>query len=74
MPNPKRRHSQQRGRKRRTHYKATAETWSIDATTGESHLRHRAHWVEGKLFYKGKLVIDNTPAPAAAATEGENNQ
>ena len=44
MPNPKRRHSQQRSAKRRTHYKATAETWSVDAVTGETHLRHRAHW------------------------------
>ncbi len=74
MPNPKRRHSAQRGAKRRTHYKAFAETWSIDGTTGESHLRHRAHWVEGKLYYKGKLVIDNAPAAPAATTEGENNQ
>ncbi|MEY4280704.1 MAG: hypothetical protein RIQ61_130, partial [Bacteroidota bacterium] len=30
MPNPKRRHSQQRGAKRRTHYKAVAETFSVD--------------------------------------------
>ncbi|MBC7553979.1 MAG: 50S ribosomal protein L32 [Taibaiella sp.] len=74
MPNPKRRHSQQRGRKRRTHYKAFAETWSVDSTTGESHLRHRAHWVEGKMFYKGKLVIDNSPAEAAAPdTDVESN-
>lgn len=73
MPNPKRRHSAQRGAKRRTHYKAFAETWSIDGTTGESHLRHRAHWVEGKLYYKGKLVVDNSPA-APAAAEGETNQ
>ena len=71
MPNPKRRHSQQRGAKRRTHYKATAETWSIDKTTGESHLRHRAHWVEGKLYYRGKVVVDKAPA---AAAEGETNQ
>ena len=70
MPNPKRRHSQQRGAKRRTHYKAQAETWSIDSVTGESHLRHRAHWVEGKLYYRGKVVVDNTPAVA----EGEQNQ
>lgn len=69
MPNPKRRHSQQRGRKRRTHYKAEAATWSIDAVTGESHLRHRAHWVEGKLYYKGRVVMDKTPA----STEGETN-
>ncbi|MBE2288683.1 MAG: 50S ribosomal protein L32 [Flavipsychrobacter sp.] len=72
MPNPKRRHSQQRGAKRRTHYKATAETWSIDKTTGESHLRHRAHWVEGKLYYRGNVVIDKTPA--TPEVESEPNQ
>jgi len=60
MPNPKRRHSQQRSAKRRTHYKATAETFSVDPITGESHLRHRAHWSEGKLVYRGRTVIDNT--------------
>jgi len=70
MPNPKRRHSQQRGAKRRTHYKAVAATWSVDSVTGESHLRHRAHWVEGKLYYKGRVVMDKTPA----TTEGETNQ
>jgi large subunit ribosomal protein L32 len=72
MPNPKRRHSQQRGAKRRTHYKATAETWSIDPVTGESHLRHRAHWVEGKLYYRGRVVVDKNPA-AADTAEGETN-
>lgn len=71
MPNPKRRHSQQRGAKRRTHYKATAETWSTDQVTGETHLRHRAHWVEGKLYYRGKVVVDKAPA---TETEGETNQ
>ena len=70
MPNPKRRHSQQRGGKRRTHYKAEAATWSIDQVTGESHLRHRAHWVEGKLYYRGKVVMDKTPATA----DGDQNQ
>lgn len=69
MPNPKRRHSQQRSAKRRTHYKATAETWSTDATTGETHLRHRAHWVEGKLYYRGKIVMDKNPAEEADTTE-----
>ena len=48
---------------------ATAETWSIDKTTGESHLRHRAHWVEGKLFYKGNVVVDNSPATDADANQ-----
>ncbi len=62
MPNPKRRHSQQRGAKRRTHYKATPETWTVDAVTGESHLRHRAHWVENKLYYRGKVLVDKAPA------------
>ena len=69
MPNPKRRHSQQRGAKRRTHYKAEAETWSVDQVTGETHLRHRAHWVEGKLYYRGKVVVDKAPV-----TEGEKSQ
>lgn len=68
MPNPKRRHSQQRGAKRRTHYKATAATWSVDSVTGESHLRHRAHWKEGKLYYRGRVVADKNPA-AAETTE-----
>jgi len=61
MPNPKRRHSQQRSAKRRTHYKATAATLSIDSTTGETHLRHRAHVSEGKLFYKGQVVTEKAP-------------
>ena len=41
MPNPKRRHSQQRSAKRRTHYKATEATLSTDKTTGELHVRQR---------------------------------
>ncbi|MFM7646255.1 MAG: 50S ribosomal protein L32 [Sphingomonadales bacterium] len=64
MPNPKRRHSQQRSAKRRTHYKATAATISNDGTTGETHLRHRAHVSEGKLYYKGKLVAEKAPLKA----------
>lgn len=62
MAHPKRRQSQQRSAKRRTHYKATPETWSVDKTTGETHLRHRAHWSEGKLYYKGNVVVDNSPS------------
>ncbi|MBS1921503.1 MAG: 50S ribosomal protein L32 [Bacteroidetes bacterium] len=61
MPNPKRRHSQQRSAKRRTHYKAVASTLSTDITTGETHVRHRAHVSEGKLFYKGKVVTEKAP-------------
>jgi large subunit ribosomal protein L32 len=62
MPNPKRRHSQQRSAKRRTHYKATSKTLSTDGATGDTHVRHRAHWSEDKLYYKGKVVIDKTAA------------
>ena len=28
------------------------------STTGESHLPHRAYWYEGKLYYKGKVVLE----------------
>ncbi len=64
MPNPKRRHSQQRSAKRRTHYKAVAPTLSVDPATGETHVRHRAHVSEGKLFYKGKVVAEVAPSKA----------
>lgn len=64
MPNPKRRHSQQRSAKRRTHYKAEEVTLSKDVTTGEIHVRHRAHVSEGKLFYKGKVVAEQAPRKA----------
>ncbi len=64
MPNPKRRHSQQRSAKRRTHYKATPATLTTDSTTGEIHVRHRAHVSEGKLFYKGKVVAEKAPLRA----------
>lgn len=58
MPNPKHKHSKTRRDKRRTHYKATPATLGVDATTGETHLLHRAHWSEGKLYYKGKVVLE----------------
>ena len=64
MPNPKRRHSQQRSAKRRTHYVAQEVTLSKDTTTGEMHVRHRAHVSEGKLFDKGKLVAEKAPLKA----------
>jgi large subunit ribosomal protein L32 len=64
MPNPKRRHSQQRSAKRRTHYKATSATLTTDTTTSEIHPRHRAHVSEGKLYYKGKVVAEKAPLKA----------
>jgi large subunit ribosomal protein L32 len=58
MPNPKRKISKTRRDKRRTHYKAVAANLAIDATTGEHHLPHRAYWHEGKLYWKGKVVME----------------
>lgn len=58
MPHPKRKLSKSRRDKRRTHYKAVASTIAICGTTGEPHLMHRAHWFEGKLYYKGKVVME----------------
>ncbi|TDL99187.1 MAG: 50S ribosomal protein L32 [Flavobacteriaceae bacterium] len=64
MAHPKRRQSSTRRDKRRTHYKATKPQVAKCAATGESHLYHRAHWHEGALYYKGKVLIE-----AAAETE-----
>ncbi len=58
MAHPKRKQSKARSAKRRTHYKAEAPTISICQTTGEAHLRHHAHMVDGKLYYKGKVVLE----------------
>jgi large subunit ribosomal protein L32 len=62
MPNPKRKHSKTRRDKRRTHWKATASTLSVCPTTGETHMRHRAYWHEGKLYYRGKVVAEKQVA------------
>lgn len=55
MPNPKRRHSKTRGRKRRTHYKATAPAMSVCSNCGEMKLNHSVCSFCG--FYDGKSVI-----------------
>ena len=60
MAHPKRRQSSTRRDKRRTHDKAVAPQIAKDPTTGELHLYHRAHWLEGKLYYRGQVLIDNT--------------
>jgi large subunit ribosomal protein L32 len=58
MAHPKSRISKTRKRKRRTHYKATAANVSICPTTGEAHLPHRAYWVDNKLYYNGKVLLE----------------
>ena len=60
MAHPKRRTGQSRRDKRRTHYKAELPQLALCQATGEYHLYHRAHWSEGKLYYKGKVIIDKT--------------
>ena len=62
MAHPKRKTSKTRRDKRRTHYKAEAPTISTCPTTGQPHLYHRAHWYEGKLYYKGKVVLEKEVA------------
>jgi large subunit ribosomal protein L32 len=58
MAHPKRKIAKSRRDKRRTHKKLTEKTIAICPTTDEPHLYHRAHWSEGKLYYKGKVVLD----------------
>jgi large subunit ribosomal protein L32 len=58
MPNPKHKHSKARTGSRRSTYKATVPTVATDPSTGQPHLYHRAHWFEGKLYYKGKVVME----------------
>ncbi len=58
MAHPKRKTSKSRRDKRRTHYKATPKQVAICPTTGEPHLWHRAYWHEGKLYYKGQVVLE----------------
>lgn len=58
MPHPKHKISKSRRDKRRTHHKVTPPTIAICPTTGEPHLYHRAYWHEGKMYYKGKVVLE----------------
>lgn len=58
MAHPKRKTSKTRRDKRRTHYKSVVPNVAICPTTGEPHLFHRAHWYEGKLYYKGEVVLE----------------
>ena len=68
MAHPKRKTSKTRRDKRRTHYKAEMPQVAVCSKTGESHLYHRAYWHEGKLYYRGKVLLDNT-----AETEAQSS-
>jgi large subunit ribosomal protein L32 len=58
MPNPKKKISTTRRDKRRTHQKAGIPTLTTDTTTGETHVRHRAYYLDGNLYYRGKMVVE----------------
>ena len=58
MAHPKRKISKTRRDKRRTHVKVSTPQVATDKVSGEPHLYHRAHWHEGKLYYKGKVLIE----------------
>ena len=62
MAHPKRKQSTTRRDKRRTHVKSTALNIATCPTTGQPHLFHRAHWHEGKLYYKGNVIIEKEVA------------
>ena len=62
MAHPKRKISKTRRDKRRTHLKLKSPTIMICKETGESHLRHHAYWSEGKLYYKGQVVLEKEDA------------
>ncbi len=55
MPNPKRRHSKSRTRKRRAHFKTATPSLSTCANCGEPKLQHRACPNCG--FYKGRTMF-----------------
>ena len=62
MAHPKSKISKTRRDKRRTHDKCEPATIAICKTTGEPHLYHRAYWHEGKLYYKGSVVLEKETA------------
>ena len=64
MAVPKRRVSHTRAAKRRTHYKIEAPNVATCPTTGQPHLFHHAHWHEGKMYYRGRVVMEKESAEA----------
>ena len=56
MAHPKRKQSNQRTAKRRTHYKAVAPTLAICSNCGAVHIFHTICGACG--FYRGKLAIE----------------
>mgnify|MGYP000867946215 CR=1 FL=1 len=59
MPNPKRQHSTQRSRKRRTHYKLDVPGLGLCSNCQKQVIPHRVCPFCG--FYKGRPVVDIKP-------------
>ena len=55
MPNPKRQHSRQRQRKRRTHYKIVAPQLGDSPKCSSAILSHRVCPFSG--YYKGRQIV-----------------
>ena len=60
MAHPKRKISKQRARKRRTHYKAEAQTLATCSNCGAAHIYHTVCGECG--YYRGKLAIEKLAA------------
>lgn len=59
MPCCKRRHSTTRRDKRRTHDKIVVKPLIKCPVTGVSHMPHIAYKHEGKMYYRGNVIIDD---------------
>jgi len=62
MAHPKRKISKTRRDKRRTHHTTSVPTLAKCPATGTVHVYHRAYWVDGDLYYKGKLLMQKQSA------------
>ena len=61
MAVPKRKQSKARSRKRKSQWKMKDNLCiSKCPQTNISHIRHRAYEVEGVLYYKGKILTNNS--------------
>jgi large subunit ribosomal protein L32 len=58
MAHPKRKQSKSRRNKRRSHDSLTQPNIATCPTTGQPHLYHQAHVYEGKMYYKGKVIVE----------------
>lgn len=59
MAHPKSKTSSQRKKTRRAQYNLKAPNVSVCSKTGTPHLFHRAYEVDGNIYYRGKIFIEN---------------